>query len=460
MMLMVPSSVNMSVDRNQDQLALVRGFEISVRFLPGANHAGDPGTNCPVDGGLQPPRLAANRSCQPWQLVRACDAGRPAPAHSQFRPGQACIFIYLYGGPSHIDVWDLKPDAPAEIRGEFKPIPTSVSGIQLCEHLPRLARLADRLAIVRSLTHGDQGHGSAGHLMLTGQAPRTRGEIAPTGDDHPHYGTVLGQQFPGTVPPCVALPWRITTQINVIPGQTAGFLGKGRDPVLIQAADGKGNGFLLSAPGPLAQAVNLEKVPAAERERYGRNLFGHSMLLARRLVEAGARWVTVYWPDRKDEKALVYNGRHQPVSVPMWDTHGSHVGDTANFPSLRERLLAPLDLASAALLEDLGSAGRLHETLVVWAGEFGRTPRVQGDGRGHYGAVFSGMLAGGGIRGGQVYGASHATGAAVKADPVSPADFTATIYHCLGIAPELTLPTPQGQRVRVVTGRPVPTLIA
>jgi hypothetical protein len=404
--------------------------------------------------GAAAPWLAAN-------CAAPCSAkNAPAAAPPSFGKAKACILIYLYGGPSHVDIWDLKPDAPASIRGDFRPIATNVPGVQITEHLPRLAARADRLAIVRSLTHTSASHGSACHWMLTGYSSRTQGEIAPTPDDYPHPGSVLGRQFAaGSVPPFVALPWQITTQINMIPAQNAGFLGRAHDPVRIQYDDMQGERFQLPQPGALETALRLEREPQATRDRYGRNVFGQSMLLARRLIDAGVRFVTVYWPDRKDDAALHYNGRRQPVSVPMWDTHGAGVGDTANFPSLKNRLLPPLDLASSALLDDLSARGRLDETLLVWTGEFGRTPRIAGDGRGHYSRCFSSMLAGGGVRGGIVHGASDATGEAPACDPVTPGDFLATIYHLLGVPADTQIPDRTGASQRLLAGNVVRGLL-
>jgi len=384
-----------------------------------------------------------------------------AQAAAPVGKAKACILIYLYGGPSHLDIWDLKPEAPAEIRGEFKPIATRVPGIQLCEHLPKLAERAERLAILRSLTHDSPAHGSACHQMLTGHPAATQGEIAPTPDDAPHPGAVLARSVASpAVPVFASLPWKIATQINLIPGQDAGFLGRSLDPVWIQYDDQEGKRFLLPEPGKLATAMAIDKESEETRDRYGRNVFGQSLLLARRLVESGVRFVTVYWPDRRDEKALNYNGARQPVSVPMWDTHGSGTGDTANFPSLKNRLLPPLDLASSSLIDDLVATGRFDETLLVWTGEFGRTPRVQGDGRGHYSKCFSSMLAGGGIRGGIIHGASDATGSTPVRDPVSPGDLMATIYHLLGFAPDAKLTDRKGQERLLFPGQVVNGLLA
>ena len=380
-----------------------------------------------------------------------------------FGRAKACILVYLFGGPSHIDVWDMKPDAPPEVRGEFKPIATNVPGVRITEHLPRLAQLADQYALIRSLAHGDNAHGSAGHTMLTGRRPCALGEVGPNADDFPHYGAVLTRLRPGppAVPPFVALPWAITTSTNIVPGQNGGFLGRVGDPFRLETPADQSLTFsppLTRPPADITEererqrrnlrdllaqddllrrndtatqmdalyrrafdlidsraaerAFRLEREPEKVRERYGMNVFGQSLLLARRLVEAGVRMVTVYWPDRKDPEAFINNGNKDSVAVPAWDTHGWKVGKTPNFPSLRDTLLPALDQSSSALLEDLRSRGLLDETLVVWTGEFGRSPRINGDaGRDHYGNVFSAMLAGGGVRGGQIYGASDKQGA-------------------------------------------------
>jgi hypothetical protein len=428
-----------------------------------------------------------------------------------FGQAKSCILIYLFGGPSHLDIWDMKPQAPPEIRGEFKPQATNVPGIQITEHLPRLARHADQCAIIRSLAHGDSSHGSAGHAMLTGRSPRIRGEVGPTADDFPHYGSILSRLRPSShaVAPFVALPWMISTSTNIVPGQNGSFLGRALDPLRLEMPSNQDLTFLppLSAlpagvtsdrlkqrrtlqqrlerhdllnenetaaemgklyqrafrflDSPAAtEAFRLEREPANIRERYGLNVFGQSLLLARRLVEAGVPMITVYWPDRKEPEAFINNGVRDSVAVPAWDTHGTKVGNTPNFPALRERLLPPLDLASSALLEDLHARGLLEQTLLVWTGEFGRSPRINGDaGRDHYGNVFSAMLAGGGIRGGQVYGASDKNGAFPADNPVSPGAFAATLYHCLGVPPDAEIPDRLGRPTKVVEGFPIRGLL-
>jgi hypothetical protein len=433
------------------------------------------------------------------------------PKERSFGQAKSCILIYLFGGPSHIDIWDMKPQAPPEIRGEFKPQATNVPGIQITDHLPRLARHADQYAIIRSLAHGDSSHGSAGHAMLTGRSPRIRGEVGPTADDFPHYGSVLSRLRPSphAIAPFVALPWMISTSTNIVPGQNASFLGRAMDPLRLETPSERDLTFLppLSAlpagvnsdrlrerrtlqqqlerhdllsenetaaemgklyqrafrflDSPAAtEAFRLEREAPKIRERYGMNVFGQSLLLARRLVEAGVPMITVYWPDRKEPEAFINNGVRDSVAVPAWDTHGTKVGNTPNFPALRERLLPPLDLASSALLEDLEARGLLEQTLLVWTGEFGRSPRINGDGgRDHYGNVFSAMLAGGGIRGGQVYGASDKHGAFPADNPVSPGAFAATLYHCLGVPPDAEIPDRLGRPTKVAEGQPVGALL-
>jgi hypothetical protein len=437
-------------------------------------------------------------------------AGPAATGLPAFGRAKSCILVYLFGGPSHLDIWDLKPEAPDGVRGEFKPIETSVPGVRITEHLPRLAKLADRLTIVRSMTHGDPSHGSASHTMLTGRRPRALGEVGPTPDDFPSFGAVVSRLRPPkkTVPPFVALPWVISTSTNVVPGQGGGILGHGMDPFQVEAppatydfsppdlkldptldarrlearrnlrrAVAAGESFadrraradvetlyhrafdLFSSPA-VAEAFRLEREDPRLRERYGVNAFGQSLLLARRLSEAGVPMITVFWPDRTEPEAFINNGVRDSVAVAAWDTHGHHVGATPNFPMLREKNLPPLDLASSALVEDLAARGRLSETLVVWTGEFGRSPRLNSDaGRDHYGNVFSLMLAGGGIRGGYVHGASDRIGAYPAADPVTPAQFAATVYHCLGIPPDTEITDGLGRPYRLTEGHPVEALL-
>jgi hypothetical protein len=431
----------------------------------------------------------------------------------RFGKAKSCILLYLFGGVSQLDVWDMKPQAPDGIRGEFKPAASTVPGLRITEHLPRLARHMEKLALVRSMSHGDHSHGSSAHRMLTGHAPRVAGEVVPPSpEDHPHYGSVINRVRPARsgVPSFVALPWVIATSSSVQPGQGGGFLGHGYDPLRLEQFSPEVLDFTpdglrlpedlspsrmrqrqrlrqqLAAADPLAadrlsremdvlyqrafamlgaaetaDAFNLTRESTALRERYGMNTFGQAVLMARRLTEAGVPLVTVYWPMRREPEAFNNAGRIEDVSVPPWDTHGRNVGNSPNFPMLKDKLLPPLDLASTALLEDLLGRGTLDQTLVVWMSEFGRTPKINGQaGRDHWGKVFSIALAGGGIRGGQVYGSSDRIGSEPADKPVSPGDLAATLFHLLGIAPDTILHDQLARPHRAADGQPLTELFA
>jgi Protein of unknown function (DUF1501) len=411
------------------------------------------------------------------QLLASPAGPRPGPGRAR-----SCILVFAWGGPSQLDTWDPKPDAPAEVRGEFRPVATSVPGVRVSEHFPRLARLAHRYALVRSLAHDDPAHLSSVHHVLTGHlAPRPKSDAAPPSRrDSPHAGAVLARLRPpaGGVPPFVTLPWVVSHPAapgGVAPGQNGGWLGPGFDPLVLAgnlaAADFHvpglarpsdvsaerlaGRRSLLQrahAPAgdwqrafalltsPRAQrAFDLGREPPRVRDRYGRHVHGQCLLLARRLVEAGARLVQVNWHQ---------DGRN------FWDTHAD------NFNRLRRDLMPPADQGLSALLEDLGQRGLLDETLVVWVGEFGRNPRVtRGNaGREHWPFCYSAVLAGGGVRGGQVYGSSDRLAAYPARDPVSPADLTATLYHALGLPAETTLTDRLGRPSQLTQGRAVSAL--
>ncbi len=429
--------------------------------------------------------------------------GMESPA-SGFGKAKGLIMIDLFGGPSHIDIWDMKPKAPDQIRGEFRPIATSVPGMEITEHLPRLASRAHQYAIIRSMSHGDSAHGSASHWMMTGRRPRALGEVGPTPEDFPSYGSVISRlrDTGGALPPFVALPWVITTSTNLVPGQDGGFLGQGMDPFRLSAPAATfefappelrldpsvtpdrlgrrrglrealdrvknvdidtlyGRAFDLMASPEVARAFRLDLETPLSRDRYGRDAFGQSLLLARRLIEAGVSAVTVYWPERTEVEAFNNNGVIDKVAVPAWDTHGNHVGATANFPMLRDKLLPPLDLASSALLDDLTERGLLDQTLVVWTGEFGRSPLVNADaGRDHYGNVFSLMMAGGGVRGGHVHGSSDRFGAYPERDPVNPAQFAASLYHAMGFDPRAEIRDNLNRPFRLAEAEPIAGLFA
>lgn len=397
-------------------------------------------------------------------LARAADAPLPS---SSFGRAQSCIFLMLQGGPSHFELWDPKPAAPSEIRGPFQPIPTSATGMQFGSPLAKTAEVADRLCVVCSMTHRFNNHIAGTYITLTGSDDQPNQDREAHGDDFPGPGAVLNvlDAQTGSAPKSVALPtWlSIPGPSNRMPGQYGGFLGPLRDPFLIAGEPEKPDfkplslalpeGFsidrlrdrwalqvaiddlaratearltssydrlaesayeLLTAPA-VREALELDREPAATRDRYGRTRIGQSLLLARRLVEAGVRFVQ-------------YNAFNQE-----WDTHHNIA---ANYPNL----VPPLDQAFSALVEDLTARGLLDTTLVVNAGEFGRTPVINSDGgRDHWPDAYSIALAGGGLRGGFVHGASDARGTYVDRDPVAPADLLATMWHLLGIEPESTL---------------------
>ena len=396
---------------------------------------------------------------------------------------KSVILLFMWGGPSHLDTWDPKPNAPQEIRGSFQSIATTVPGTRVGEHFPRLATLAKRYAIIRSMTHKDPAHLSPVHHLMTGRlaAKVNSDNDGASRSDAPCLGAVVQKFLPSAnaIPASVTLPWAVSHPSapgGTAPGQNAGWLGAGFDPFLVS---GNPNSPTFAVPGlkstvdvPAdrlharaelsrlleretrlsdysglkAKAMDLLLAPAvsrafdlstekpATRDRYGRHPHGQSCLLARRLVEAGTRLVTVNWPD---------DGQS------FWDTHGN------NFPSLKNRLMPPADAAFSALIEDLTDRGLFDETLVVWVGEFGRTPRVESGGRQHWSQCYSAVLAGGGIRGGAVYGSSDKIGAYPAEKPVSPPDLTATIYYALGIDPEAPITDRLGRELLLTEGKPL-----
>ncbi|HUE70889.1 MAG TPA: DUF1501 domain-containing protein [Pirellulaceae bacterium] len=417
--------------------------------------------------------------------------GEPGKEAS-FGRAKRCILLFLTGGPSQHDTFDCKPDAPAEIRGELKPIATNVAGIQVSELFPKLAQQADKFCIVRSVTHRDPAHTSAGYSMLTGLVHPKAGKegdgmALPAPEDHPHVGSLLAlhRQGRGGPPPFVSLPEVIKdAAVNEFPGQGGGFLGKSYDPLRIEASqertafeppalvlpadvtgqrladrsllrgqlnelvcgteamrnlDGHYERALgLFASSSLGDAFALDREPQKVRNDYGTHLFGQGCLLARRLIEAGVELVTVYWH---------YEG---PEDSPVWDTHGN------NYPHLRQRLAPPTDQAASALLADLHQRGLLDETLVIVMGEFGRTPRVNASGgRDHWPHVQSILLAGAGIPGGTVYGASDKQGAYPAEKPIAPADLIATTLHLMGVPRDMELVDRTGRPLRACSGEPV-----
>jgi Protein of unknown function (DUF1501) len=396
---------------------------------------------------------------------------------------KSVVIVFLTGACSHHDTFDMKPQAPDAIRGEFKPISTAVPELQICEHLPRLAARAKKYAVIRSLSHGDNNHLMSTHYVLTGtKQPGGFFDKVASRDDWPCYSSALSFLRPRAdgLPSGVNLPKFLVEGPLTWPGQHAGFLGAKYDPWQITADPNK-KGFkvdaLTLAPGVdvtrlnhrrsllgeldrqqrtmgeiaearrmahdqqlaftmltssrLARAFELHRESDAVRDRYGRNTHGQSLLLARRLVQAQVPVVQVNI------------GR-----VQTWDNHGNI------FPTLKNRLLPPLDQGVAALLDDLEAQGRLDETLVMMLGEFGRTPKInKGRGRDHWGHCFFGVFAGAGIRGGQIIGRSDATAAYPLTTPFSPDDVGATVYHALGIPPEVQVRDRVNRPVRLNRGK-------
>jgi hypothetical protein len=406
------------------------------------------------------------------------------------RRAKACILLFMWGGPSQLDTWDLKPEAPDEVRGEFKPIATRVPGTHICEHFTRMANWTDRIAIVRSLTHNDPAHLSSGHLTLTGQlAPNLKSDKdPPSPKDSPHIGALVSKFYPSAdgLPASVSLPWKAfhpAAPGGEAPGQHGGWLGPQFDPMLLTGdlnhPDWRPHGLALPAgmlpehlqsrmqllqelhaqqarvrreaaiaayhrhqsravdmlaSDKVRQAFDLAREPDAVRDRYGRNQHGACVLMARRLVEHGVPLVSVNWHN---------DGQN------FWDTHGN------NFNRLKKDLIPPADMALSALLEDLEQRGLLEETLVAWVGEFGRRPKITANnaGREHWPFCYSGVLAGGGIRPGIVYGSSDPHAAYPASDPVTPQDFTTTILHALGLPTEDVLHDRENRPHPVATGK-------
>lgn len=399
------------------------------------------------------------------QLLAADDARTNGPPAS----ADACIIIHLNGGPSHLDMWDMKPDGPAESRGEFKPIDSSLSGVQVCEHLPHLSKQMHRCALVRSMHHTvNNAHALAVYTTMTGHDRGDANQIVGASlDDQPSPGSIVSalRPAPASAVAHVALPYKTKEGAGgpPQPGFFGGWLGREADPLWVlkdpSAADFSVPEFALgkemsserlAARGQLLldlnariaqqdqlgkfttmdgfqrraldlltgssarRAFRIDQESAELRDAYGRNIYGQSVLLARRLIEAGTRVVTVSWA---------------PDANATWDTH------SGNFKKLKDTLLPQFDSACASLLDDLDQRGMLDRTLVAVLGDFGRTPKINGNdaGRDHWNYCYTIMLAGGGIRPGVVHGASDKSGAFPADRPTTPGDIIATMYHQLGI---------------------------
>lgn len=406
-------------------------------------------------------------------------------SRSEIRKGatpKQVVIVFLTGAASHHDTFDMKPEAPAEIRGEFKPIETSVPGTHVCEHLPKLAARAHQYALVRSLSHKDNNHLMSTHHVLTGNLqPGGFFDKVASRDDWPSYASALAYLRPRRdgIPSGVNLPTFLMEGPLTWPGQHAGFLGPKYDPWQItgdpqkpdfkvdalslaqgidvtrfqnrktllgeinreqrrmdnlaasqRMSDDQQLAFSMLTSSKLAQAFELSREPEAVRERYGRNTTGQSLLIARRLIEASVPVVQVNI------------GR-----VQNWDSHSNI------FPTLKNRLLPPLDQGASALLDDLASRGLFDNTLFLMLGEFGRTPKLNNtQGRDHWGPCFFGVFAGAGVRGGQVIGRSDEIGAYPVTTPYSPNDVGATVYQTLGVPLDVEVRDRLNRPVRLNTG--------
>ncbi len=428
-----------------------------------------------------------------WQaaLAKAGESGFPSKPRAK-----ACIFLFMWGGPSQLETFDPKPNAPDEIRGDFRPISTQVPGIQISEHFTRLAKLTDRISIIRSLSHDDPAHLSSGHATLTGQlAPVLKSDAdPPSPKDSPHLGSLISKLRPNTsgIPSFVAMPWKALHPAapgGEAPGQHGGWLGPAYDGMTLTGdlsqPDWKPQGLSLpadigldrldsraellkmfesqtsfaeaSAPeafrehqaralrmlgsSKVRNAFDLRQESEATRDRYGRNIHGQCVLMARRLVEHGVPLVSVNWHN---------DGKN------FWDTHGD------NFNRLKNDLIPPADMALSALIEDLEQRGMLDETIIAWVGEFGRRPQITKNnaGREHWPFCYNGLLAGGGFRKGFVYGSSDRHAAYPSTDPISPQDFAATILHAMGFTTDEVLHDRENRPHRIASGRVVTDLLS
>ena len=423
------------------------------------------------------------------------------PANAPRRgSADSCIYIFLWGGPPQQDTWDPKPGAPQGIRSQFGEIDTAVPGIRICDAMPLFARHTDKTAIIRSLSHPSNLHEPSVYRMFTGRRDETLvSPRNPRKRSHPpNFASVLSYfSPPGPIPAAVTIPRPVGHDGVTYAGTHAGFLGpkydplekiaanKARDPAphptvlppdvdetrlvaregLLKRLEGQeevlqrtgGAGLddsrdqamrMVTSP-VVRRAFDIEKEPPRLRDAYGRNEYGEAFLLARRLVESGVKVVSVIW------MYIMPNGGVANV----WDNHGgtAGLGGISGYAMLKEKYcLPPLDRALAALLDDLQQRGLLERTLVAVAGEFGRTPKINGQqGRDHWGAAQSVLLAGGGIRGGQVYGATDKIAAYPVDKPVSPEDYLATIYHAMGLDPQSEIIDREKRPHRLVDGTPL-----
>jgi hypothetical protein len=430
------------------------------------------------------------------QLLRA-EALKKGPKAK----AKSVIFLFQWGGPSHIDMFDMKPNAPEQIRGPHKPISSSADGIQVSERLPRVSKIMDRVTLIRSVYHTMKNHNSAGYYALSGCAPPSDDQrLRDSLSLFPAYGSVVDKLAPGPndVPTFISYP-HVIADGSITPGQHASFLGKVHDPLFIPQ-DPNAKDFALpelSLPANLSyervtarrelqklidqqarmmdysaaargldayyeralamlhspklrEAFNLSAESESVREAYGRTTYGQGCLLARRLIEAGTKFVTVYFSDNIGGQSTESGG---------WDTHGFN--NTRMYPIIEKYHLPITEQTLPTLLNDLETRGLLDTTLVVWMGEFGRTPRINDNAsRDHWPQCYTALLAGGGVKRGFVYGASDKNGAYPAENPVRPDDLAATIYYLLGIDPHTEVYDTSKRPLAITNGKPVMGVIA
>jgi hypothetical protein len=410
---------------------------------------------------------------------------------------KAVIFLHQFGGPPAHETFDMKPDAPAEVRGTFKPVSTKVPGLQVCEMLPRMAEVADKLTVIRCVQHTMKNHNSAGYYSLTGTPPPTDDiRLRDSLDLQPAYGSIVDKLSPAPkgVPTFVAYP-HVIRDGSITPGQHASFLGKAHNPFLftrdpsspdfrlpelalpssitpermenrkevLKLIDGQTTLLEESAVAQgidesyqkavamltskaFKKAFDLSDEPASLRDKYGRTTYGQGCMLARRLVEAGARFINVYFSE-------VIGG---PKGG--WDVHGNN-GQPMD-PILKRYLLPITNQTLPTLIEDLDQRGLLKDTLVLWMGEFGRTPRINNQaGRDHWPQCYSVVMAGGGVKGGHIHGASDKIGAYPLLGQVRPEDISATVFSLLGLDPETELRDRLNRPLAISRGKVVEDVI-
>lgn len=431
--------------------------------------------------------------------LRALDA---AADRRPVAKAKSVIFLFQWGGPSHLETFDMKPEAPSGIKGFHKPIKSSADGIWVSEHLPKTAKIMHKVSLIRSMTHTMKNHNSAGYYALSGHAPPSDDQrLKDSIDLFPAYASVVDALAPGTdteIPTAVTHPC-VVSDGSITPGQHGSFLGKVHDPFLV-LRDPNSPAFALpelSLPAGLTferlaarremqklvdaqtrlldtsseargldsyyekamamlhsdrvrQAFDLNQEPAVMRDAYGRTTYGQSCLLARRLIEAGVKFVTVNFSPSIGGQSTTEGG---------WDTHGFN--DTRMFPIIEKYHLPITEQTLPTLLNDLETRGLLDETLVVWVGEFGRTPKINKNiSRDHWPACYTALLAGGGVKRGCVHGASDRNGEHPAEKPCRPEDLSATMFHLLGIPHDAEVKDAAGRTLPISSGKPVHEIIA